>query len=263
MILIWKRFGHLSVMGLCLAMVLHTVSAQDPVPLDPSGPSAEEIEKAQADYAAVWAAEFANLEFSELNTVYLADLDAADESLFAPETMAGIFATQIVSEWTDVELAAATSPIDVLFLHVSAVATADRNWIRQAYRDGTLIIGLSIPFEKLMELIGDACIENENWWIPDVAEDWIIYPIYWSGTDTPENKVVLDRENLEICKDDLSRTFPNSVWHGSYATGIHPEILAEQLDYLGTRLKGSFIDRKLSDGIDVPSRTARQFNSEN
>jgi hypothetical protein len=231
-----------------------SVQAQEPV--SPTDPLFEEMERARAISDEFYRREVENFDFANYRVVYLVATELDDTVKIAtPDAVAEQFSAQIAHTWEEVEEILTEGPIDIFLIHNSAVGQADREWVRAAYRDGTMIVGLSTPFETLTELAGDACAKNENPFVPEVYPEWFLYLIYWTSAVTPEDgKPIVDAAWLETCKKNglLERGVSAAVTDGAFLTGL-AEI--EGLGHLSNTLMLHVLNRKQA-RIQMPSERA-------
>ena len=72
--------------------------------------------------------------------VYFADSRMNANSPLAPGNVVAQIGAQRAETWTDVLEAQAQAPIDVLIIHSTAQDRADRQWVREAYNNGMMIV---------------------------------------------------------------------------------------------------------------------------
>jgi hypothetical protein len=173
--------------------------------------------------------EIENFDFANYRVVYLVASEIDDTVKIATaDAVAEQFSAQIAHTWEDIEQILTEGPIDIFLIHNSAVGQADSEWVRAAYRDGTMIVGLSTPFETLTGLAGDACAKNENPFIFGRYDEWSLYLMYWTTVTPKEAKPIVDAAWLDTCS---KRKLPEGV-----GASITDAALSSQLDETNTLL---------------------------
>lgn len=210
-----RYINYVSIFSLFLISIMG-VAAQEPEPTQPA--TLEEILlQAQQLSQEFYRRELADFDFADYTTVYLIAPEVPESVQIATaENVAERLLARVVHTWAEVEQILTETPIDIMLIHMSAVDEVDAEWLRQAYRDGTMVVGFSTPFETLTELAGDACAENENPFVPERFDEWVLYLIYWASTTSPARKSQADASILENCNDDNNV----STTHGAMFVGL-------------------------------------------
>jgi hypothetical protein len=250
-----KSFFMSALVGL-MFLGTNFVQAQDPIPT--IDPFFEEMERIRAISDEFYRRETENFDFANYRVVYLVAPNLPDTVKIAtPDAVAEQFSAQIAHTWEEVERILTEGPIDIFLIHNSAVDQADREWVSAAYRDGTMIVGLSTPFETLTELAGDACAKNENPFIFELYQEWSLYLMYWA-TVTPEAaKPIVDAAWLDTCN---KRKLPEGV-----GAAVTDGALSSQLDEsitlldLSNQLMLNILNRKQA-RIPMPSEHHKPTN---
>lgn len=235
----------------CYTMVFSQDPAQTPIVLP-------ETETVLENYAKRWEERFAQLSLSDVNVVYLVDSAALGEaSTAAPEVFAEHLYAEIVDSWDGVESIIEQEPIDVLIIHESALGLADSEWVSAAYRNGTMIVGISVAFEDLIAVAGDACVKNESPTISRYFTEWYIYLVYWAVVTPIEGKAIVDTETLANCSGNYEGLIGAVTAHGAR---VHPITNAASIEYLADVIRGDIVSRELQ-GVTLPSQVAVQMRS--
>lgn len=97
---------------------------------------------------------------SDYNIVYLVADAVGIDSVMAPVHLLNTLGAQTVYSQEQLLTLSndETNPIDALIIHYSAVSTVDREWLANAYLQGTVITGFNIWYPELAELVNDPCV---------------------------------------------------------------------------------------------------------
>jgi hypothetical protein len=246
-----KSFFMSALVGL-MFLGTNSVQAQEPIPT--SDPFFEEMQRIRAISDEFYRREIENFDFANYRVVYLVAAELDDTVKIAtPDAVAEQFSAQIAHTWEEVEQILAEGPIDIFLVHNSAIDQADSEWVSAAYRDGTMIVGFSTPFEVLTDLARDACAKNENPFIFERFNEWSLYLMYWASSSREDAKPIIDAAWLDTC----TRKFQGLGGSVTYGT------LSGQLDETRTLMDVSdqllinILNRKQA-RIPMPSERANE-----
>ncbi|MBK8138678.1 MAG: hypothetical protein IPK52_23180 [Chloroflexi bacterium] len=235
----------------CYTVIFAQEPTQTPIVLP-------ETETVLENYAKRWEARFAQLSLSDVNVIYLVNSSALSEASTATaEVFAEHLYAEIVDSWDDVESIIAQEPIDILIIHESALGMADSEWVSAAYRNGTMIVGISVAFEDLTAIAGDACVKNESPTISRHFTEWYIYLVYWAVVTPIEGKAIVDTETLANCSGNYEGLIGAVTAHGAR---IHPITNAASIEYLADVILGDIVSRELQ-GVPLPSQVTVDMRS--
>lgn len=248
----------LFILAIAIVSNVALISAQEPAG-EPGPTHAEaeaEVQRNAAAGAATYAQRVAAFSFSNLRAMYFIGEAATDRSIqFATQDASEqLFIAQVVYTWDDVEKAASEVPLDILFIHNSALGEVDPAWAQQAYRNGTAIVGISTPFTELAALVGDSCVKNENSWIPEYYKEWYVYLLYRAVADPAEGKSIVDADTLENCSKKYDGLRGAATLHAALIDGISRQ---ESLNDLMGFLRSEFVQREML-GIPLQSQLNRR-----
>ena len=254
------RFTALAILRkfIFIALALSTlqfVVAQEPMtePLPAPYPSEEELQRMQAADAAWWQAEEDTFSYSDVRSVYLVPPELPDVDVYAnANTVAEEFSAQIAHSWRDVDAFLEEAPIDILFIHNSALDQADREWVHSAYRNNTLIVGISTPFEALADIAGDSCAKNPNPQVPEFYKEWVVVLSYTAAATPTDGKAIVDTDTLDNCSEEYAGLKGAVISHNANLLPIYEPI---GLDYIVSFLRTDLIGRK-REGYMLPSQSA-------
>jgi hypothetical protein len=134
-------------------------SAQEPtqVPLrDWKTTQCEANFQEQAEEAAL---ELGDIQLSDFTSVYLVSVNGLtkDNALSAQNVASSVKDVKVVTTWDDLLAIDKTTPIDTVFIHVSALDIADQTWFQDAFRKGVQIVTINFTFGQRAELLNDYC----------------------------------------------------------------------------------------------------------
>lgn len=179
-----------------------------------------------------WEADFNSRTVFDMHIAYLIAPDVEQpESLVSPQTIQQYFGAEIVHSWDEFINLNAQEPFHVLMIHKSKSDEVDPGWTQQAYRTSSaLMVGISVSFEQLAELVGERCMRNAN---PELFEQYENTFVIFSYAITLEDesyRAYVDEQLLARCNNRLD---VGSSFAGIYRGDAYNEITqVEALEFL-------------------------------
>lgn len=211
------------------------------------------MQRIQDAEAAWWQAEEDAFSYSDVRSVYLIAPELSDVDVYAnANTVADKFSTQIAHSWRDIDTFLEEAPIDILFIHGSALDQVDSEWVRAAYRSHTLVVGFSTPFDALAEIAGDSCVKNPNPQVPEFYREWVVVLSYTASSTPTDGKTIVDADTLDNCSEEYGGLKGAAISHNANLLPIYEPV---GLDYIVNFLRTDLISRK-REGYMLPSQIA-------
>lgn len=244
--------------GLAVAQLL--VLMQRPSPIGQSGlpPSTlpPPIAATGQVYSATHDAQYRDRTPGDFHIAYLiAEGAAAPESLISEQTFARFFGAQPIHSWDAFAAQNAQQPYQIILIHDSLYEQIDKTWTQWAYRNRVLLIGISMPFEHLVEITGDRCQENVNRRMFEEYEHLYLIFAYNVELEDESYHERIDEQYLELCTQNPD--LEGSPAHVYQTLGNAPITQIESLNSLRNHLMISAVEYKLIAPLLPPAATPR------
>ncbi len=162
--------GCLMLAGLILTAAVVPITAQDATPLTPT------VDPTYAAIYATYASALDGRDSHDLRIAYLVAADVPANSVVAPERMQAATGALAVHTWDDFIALNNAQPFQVIMIHASMLETVEAEWLATAYRDGIIIVGISLRAAQLAALLDDSCIRVKDTDLLDhVDNTWFYY----------------------------------------------------------------------------------------
>ncbi|MCU0499056.1 MAG: hypothetical protein MUF87_17020, partial [Anaerolineae bacterium] len=132
----------------------------------------------------------------------------APDRFTAPQSVREIFGADLFYSWEAFAEANLVSPYHVVFIHNSIFEQVDLTWTNWAYRNQIMLVGFSMPFDRIIALTGDQCITEINKGIWDDVEETITFYTYSIQLEDERYRAQIDERKLIYCDEqfDLNDT---------------------------------------------------------
>ena len=183
---------------------------QEPIPtLEPDGvpvapPVDPSIEATAQALEAEWILEYQSRSIFDFNIAYLVIPDAIPEnSLMSEQSFSETFGAQIIHSWDEFITQNGQHPFQILLIHDSIYDQLDVTWTQEAYRNKVIIVGIGMPFEHLVEVIGDRCVKHPNPTSEDNFASRMMLISYAVTVDNEDYRSLIDQFVLSECRDNF------------------------------------------------------------
>lgn len=206
------RFKMIPVLlAIFVTIVIHINGlTQEPAPtLEPGAvPNALLVEPAiEATAQALeseWMHEYQSRSIFNFNIAYLVTSNAIpDDSLMSGQSFAKTFGARIVHSWDDFISYNEQHPFQILLIHDSIYDQLDFTWTQNAYRNKVIIVGIGMPFDHLIEVIGDHCVKHPNPTREDKFASRMMLISYAVTVDNEDYRDLIDQFVLSECRDNF------------------------------------------------------------
>lgn len=185
--------GCLMLAGLILTSAVVPVTAQDITTITPT------VDPTYAAIYATYAPALDGRDSHDLRIAYLIAGDVPADSVVAPEEMQAATGALAVHTWDDFIALNNTQPFQVIMIHASMLETVEAEWLATAYRDGIIIVGISLRAAQLAALVNDQCVQVNDTDLLDYVDNTWVYFRYVIRIEDEANRELLHRVNLEDC----------------------------------------------------------------
>lgn len=191
-----------------------------PVPVYPEIPNPPQTE---AEFEA-WSsarleakrAYLTSLSITDLHVVSLVSGEAASfPERLSPNLLVESLGAIVATSWADVQKVSQERQIDVLIVYGEAAKLTDLEWMQDAYRSGTIIVGVNVPFETLVELTGDQCLKEPNPGYEAYFPNRYLYFTFSVRSDLDSVKDAVTSSELEACESAKNLPGRIDIYHGT------------------------------------------------
>lgn len=212
-----RRLVHITILTLVLISGALT-AAQEPPPVPTPDLGA---------VAAYFDEQERLFDFADYNVVFIAAPDA-DTEVFLVDgvTIQDLLSAHVYPSWQSfVAESAGGEPVEFLVIHGSVADQVDTEWTRAAFRNGTFILGLSMPFERYAEIVGDSCTKDPNPGIDKYFPDRYLLITFWAYSSQPGGKEAIQAGVLDRCDEKFDISAGRFI-HGVAHLGItNPDMM--------------------------------------
>jgi hypothetical protein len=162
------------------------------------------------------------------NLAYLISQEGTTEDVLSPDYINASNGSEVFYDWESFISASNAHAFQVIIVHKSALDWAEVSWINNAYRTGTLVVGLELDNEQMSLLTGDRCASNYIGDYVNSGNYGILY-VYSVIASKEEDLSKIYTANLQECDDEPENVAKHSGTHGAFAFDLDTP---EDIDYL-------------------------------